>query len=49
MAGQVLIVACEPAAIEDFEIGLSEPVNEAVDKAVDLIDELLKNIYKETK
>lgn len=47
--GKVLIVACEPGTVDDFEIGLSEPVHEAVDKAVDLIDELLKDIYTETK
>lgn len=46
---KVLIVACEPGTIDDFEIGLTEPVNAAVDKAVELIDDLLKDIYSEVK
>ncbi|MDQ6843721.1 MAG: hydrogenase maturation protease [Bacteroidota bacterium] len=46
---KVLIVACEPSTVEDFEIGLTDPVNEAVDRAVEIIDDLLKDIYSEAK
>ena len=46
---KVLIVACEPTNVEDFEIGLSEPVIQAVDKAVELVDDILKDIYSEVK
>ncbi len=37
----MLIVGCEPASTED-EIGLSEPVEAAVDEAVRLILELVE-------
>jgi len=43
--GKVLVVACEPESVEHFEIGLSEPVNAAVDKAVEMVEDLLKEIY----
>ncbi|MEO6221202.1 MAG: hydrogenase maturation protease [Ginsengibacter sp.] len=46
---KVLIVACEPTNVEDFEIGLSEPVIQAVDKAVELVEDILKDIYTEVK
>ncbi|HEU4488254.1 MAG TPA: hydrogenase maturation protease [Actinomycetota bacterium] len=39
-AGRVLVVACEPAKLEDG-IGLSPQVNDAVDRAVDLVTELI--------
>lgn len=42
---KVLIVACEPESIEDFEIGLSEPVNAVIDKAVEMVDDIIKEIY----
>lgn len=43
--GKVLIVACEPETIEDFEIGLSEPVNAVVDNAVEMVEGIIKEIY----
>ena len=46
---KVLIVACEPETIEDFEIGLSEPVNAAIDKAVEMVDGIIKEIYEQAK
>jgi len=46
---KVLIVACEPETVDDFEIGLSEPVSASIDKAVEMVDDLIKEIYKETK
>ncbi len=46
---KVFIVACEPGVVDDFEIGLTEPVNAAVDKAVELVDDILKEIYTEAK
>lgn len=47
--GKVLIVACEPANVEDFEIGLSDEVAASVDKAVALIDEIINDIYQPKK
>ena len=47
--GKVLIVGCEPETVDDFEIGLSEPVNAAIDKAVEMVDDIIKEIYSDTK
>ena len=47
--GKVLIVACEPETVEDFEIGLSEPVNASIDKAIEMVEDIIKEIYSETK
>lgn len=44
--GKVYIVACEPQSVDDFEIGLSEPVILAVNDAVDLVDEIVQEIYQ---
>ena len=35
--GQVTVVACEPATVDDMGIGLSPEVTAAVDRAVDLV------------
>lgn len=35
--GKVVVVACEPAAVEEMGIGLSDEVSGAVDRAVDLV------------
>jgi hydrogenase maturation protease len=43
--GKVFIIACEPASVGDFEIGLSEPVNIAIDKAIEMVDEIVKELY----
>ncbi len=44
--GKVVVVACEPAQVEELGIGLSEPVGAVVDRAVELVtqtvDELLR-------
>ncbi len=45
----VRIVACEPETVEDFDIGLSESVSASIDKAVELVDEIIKEIYADTK
>lgn len=42
--GKVIIVACEPTAIDDFQIGLSEPVAAAVIKAVELVEEIINEM-----
>ena len=43
--GRVIVIACEPAEVEEMGWGLSEQVEEAVDRAVELVletvDELL--------
>ena len=35
--GKVVVIACEPATVEDMGIGLSGPVAEALDRAVELV------------
>ena len=35
--GKVVIVACEPQTVEEMGVGLSDVVEEAVDRAVDLV------------
>ena len=46
---RVQIIACEPETVDDFEIGLTGPVNGAIDKAVEMVDDIIKEIYAETK
>jgi hydrogenase maturation protease len=46
---KVVIVACEPESVGDFEIGLSAPVMAAIDKAIEMVDEIVKDIYSEKK
>ncbi len=46
---KVLIIACEQETVDDFEIGLSDSVNASVDKAIEMVDEIIKEIYSETK
>jgi hydrogenase maturation protease len=43
--GKVSIVACEPQSTDDFQIGLSESVNSAIDKAIEMVDEIIQQIY----
>jgi hydrogenase maturation protease len=35
--GKVLVIACEPASVEDIGIGLTPEVAATVDRAVDLV------------
>lgn len=42
--GKVVIVACEPATIEEMGVGLTPAVEEAVDRAVDLVLETAKEL-----
>jgi hydrogenase maturation protease len=35
--GRVVVIACEPADVQEMGWGLSEPVREAVDRAVELV------------
>jgi hydrogenase maturation protease len=35
--GKVVVIACEPAAVEEMGMGLSAAVQEAVERAVDLV------------
>jgi hydrogenase maturation protease len=46
---KVVIVGCEPETVDDFEIGLSEPVNASIDKAVDMVEDIIKEIYTDIK
>jgi hydrogenase maturation protease len=42
--GKVVIIACEPLTIEEMGVGLSAVVEEAVDRAVDLVLEQAKEL-----
>jgi hydrogenase maturation protease len=42
--GKVVIVACEPQTIEEMGLGLSDVVEDAVDRAVDLVIETAKEL-----
>lgn len=46
-SGKLFLVGCEPAVLEtdDGSMGLSEPVREAVPRAIDLIDSLLRDLF----
>jgi len=41
---RVVVIACEPADVEDMGWGLSEQVKEAVDRAVELVDETITEL-----
>ena len=45
--GKVVVVACEPESVDEFEIGLSEPVDSAIDPAVEMVEEIIGEIYSE--
>lgn len=47
--GKVFIVACEPENVEDYAIGLSAPVSASIDKAVEMVEGLINEIYSEPK
>jgi hydrogenase maturation protease len=42
--GRVVVIACEPADVEEMGWGLSDSVSEAVDRAVDLVIETLAEL-----
>jgi len=46
--GKVIVIACEPAEVEDFGIGLTEAVTEAVDQAVELVLLTIDQLRSET-
>ncbi len=48
---RILLVACEPATLggEEGQMGLSEPVLNAVDEAVRLVEKLIANALQEAK
>lgn len=45
--GKLFLVGCEPVVLEteDGAMGLSEPVREAVPRAIELIESLLKDLF----
>ena len=43
--GKVTIVACEPETVDNFEIGLSDSVNASIDKAGEMVEDIIKEIY----
>jgi hydrogenase maturation protease len=42
--GRVVVIACEPAVVEEMGWGLSEQVSEAVQRAVDLVVETIDEL-----
>ena len=42
--GRVVVIACEPAEIEEMGWGLSEPVQDAIARAVDLVVETVTEL-----
>ena len=42
--GRVVVIACEPADVEEMGWGLSEPVRNAIERAVDLVMETVGNL-----
>jgi hydrogenase maturation protease len=42
--GKVVVIACEPAEVEDMGIGLSEQVEGAVDGAAGLVVETIEEL-----
>ncbi len=45
--GRVIVIACEPAEVEEMGWGLSEEVREAVDRAVELVVETVGELRAE--
>jgi hydrogenase maturation protease len=45
--GRVMVIACEPADVEEVGWGLTEQVNEAVDRAVTLVVETVEELRSE--
>jgi hydrogenase maturation protease len=48
--GRLYLVGCEPAVLEteDGAMGLSQPVEAAIPKAVEMIDSLIRDLLSET-
>jgi hydrogenase maturation protease len=42
--GRVVVIACEPADVEEMGWGLSDQVREAVDRAIDLVIETIEDL-----
>jgi Ni,Fe-hydrogenase maturation factor len=42
--GKVMVVACEPARVEEMGMGLSDEVARAVDGAVDLVVSTIRDL-----
>lgn len=42
--GRVMVVACEPEAVEDVGLGLSDPVRDAVARAVEVVLETVREL-----
>lgn len=42
---KVIVVACEPETVEEFEIGLSESVQASMDDAIEMVKEIINEIY----
>jgi hydrogenase maturation protease len=39
--GRVVVIACEPADVEEMGLGLSAPVRDAIERAVDLVVDMV--------
>jgi hydrogenase maturation protease len=43
-SGRVVVIGCEPGEVDEVGLGLTEPVAEAVDRAVELVRETLAEL-----
>jgi hydrogenase maturation protease len=42
--GRVMVIACEPAQVEEMGIGLSDEVSRAVERAVELVKSTIEEL-----
>jgi Ni,Fe-hydrogenase maturation factor len=47
--GKVLVVACEPAVVEEMGFGLSAEVSAAVDRAVEVVLETVDELVADAR
>jgi hydrogenase maturation protease len=45
--GRVIVIACEPAEVEEVGLGLSQQVEEAVERAIELVVETIDELRAE--
>ena len=47
--GRVVVIACEPADVEEMGWGLSQPVRDAIERAVDLVVETVAELRADAR
>jgi hydrogenase maturation protease len=48
MPFRTLLVGCEPASVDEMQMGLSEPVQAAVGEAIKMLDTLIADLCMST-